>query len=233
MRFVLTHIPRTGGTSLFAALQTLLPEAKSAEFKSLAQVAVMSDRELNSYDIISTYIGSKFFDRLEGSWTKIVVLRDPIPRLKSSYWNLRNNSNHISFATPLAKSLGFREYLALRENVVILQATNVQAWTIFGDRSIFFREKHAYLSENKICEIALNRLATYDFIGFTEHLDELWRHMCQKFRWPATQLPILRKSLSMPEFEEASPIDLAFHTALDSEFIRRTRVLYNASVGNG
>ena len=226
MRIVLTHIPRTGGTSLFRALRDQVPEANAIEFQYMGQVATISDKELNRYEIISTYIGSRIFDRLDGSWTKIVILRDPITRLKSSYWNLRNNSECISFATPFAKSRSFAAYLASREQPVIVQATNVQVWSVLGEKGICFRRKHAHLGDNEICKLSLDRLATYDFVGFTEHLDELWRRVCEYLRWPVTQLPRLRRSSVPYPGEEAAPEDVSFHTSLDCELVRRALIVH-------
>lgn len=229
MRIVLTHIPRTGGTSVFAALQAQQPQAKAGEFESLAEVALMTDRELNSYELISTYIGSKLFERLDESWTRIILLRDPIARLKSSYWNLRNSPKSISFASSIAKSCGFREYLASREIAVIFQATNIQTWTILGDKSIFFRDQHAHLNEEKICESAVSRLAAYDFIGFTDRLDDLWARLCSHFGWPATLLPKLRANQPLPEVEAASTEDVIYHTALDCELVSQARIYQRAT----
>src|ERR1035437_10048344 len=223
MPVLLTHIPRTGGTSLFAALRNQQPQAKGVEFESLAELALMTDKELNNYDLISTYVGSKIFDRLDNSWTKIIVLREPVTRLKSSYWNLRNDSKNISFARSFAKSHGFRGYLASREVAVIVQATNVQTWTVLGDRSISFRKRFSHLGEKEICNLAISRLSSYDFVGFTDRLDELWSRLCSHFGWQKSILPRLRADLPMPELEEASPEDLTFHTSLDCELLHHAR----------
>jgi hypothetical protein len=197
------------------------------ELESLSELATMNDVQLNSYEIISTYIGSNIFDRLSGRWTRVVTLRDPLSRLKSSYWNLRNDPSCMSFASPLARSCGFSDYIASRTNAVIVQSTNVQAWTVLGDRSIAFRQKHADLSDKEVWERSLKQLETYDFIGFTENLSELWQKLCMHFQWPFTQLPILRKSTPFPESGVPSPQDLAFHTALDSELVARARTRYS------
>lgn len=224
MRIILTHIPRTGGTTLFAALCAAHTKARAVEFNSLSQVATISDKELNSYEIISTYVGSNIFQRLQGEWTKIVILRDPISRIKSSYWNLRNSSEGRLFAASPAKSLSFREYLASRDNAVIYQTTNVQTWTVLGDRSIAFREGHVDLPEREICELTFRRLGRYEFVGFTEHLELLWQRLCECFGWGAIKLPYLRKSETPVIFDEASAEDLAFHTSLDFELIKHAHL---------
>ncbi len=128
-------------------------------------------------------------------------------------------------AASFAKSFGFREYLASRENSIIFQATNVQAWTVLGDRSIWFREGFPQVSDQERCEISLQRLAAYDFVGFTEHLDQLWERVSEHFGWSVAPLPRLCTNAPYFQDEEVSPEDIAFHTALDTEFVRRARLL--------
>ncbi len=222
-RIILTHIPRTGGTSLFAALKRQQPQVKAIEFDSTAEVALMKDCELNSYGLISSYIGSKLFDRLDGSWLKIVILRDPIARLRSSYCNLRSNPAHISFASNIAKANGFGAFLGSRDPAVIVQATNVQTWSILGDKSMFYREKHATLDEEQISAMAIDRLNNYDLIGFTETLDWLWDNLCLRFEWRASPLPKLRKGTDCPNLDKISRTDLQFHTSLDFILLKAAR----------
>lgn len=222
-RIILTHIPRTGGTSLLTALREQQPEAKVGVFESTSELALMQDKELNSYDLISTYIGSKLFRRLNDSWAKVIILRDPIARLRSSYWNLRNTTENISFASAIAKSRAFPDYLSSREPAVIVQATNVQTWTVLGDKSIFFRHQQANLSDQEITGIAVERLKTYDFVGYTESLEDLWSRLCKHFNWKVTSLPRLRAN---PNFDVADAVmaeDLNYHTRLDTVLLRLAR----------
>lgn len=228
-RIILTHIPRTGGTSLSAALRAQQPDAKFGEFKSFSEPALMKDSELNSYQLISTYIGSKLFDRLDESWAKVLILRDPVPRLRSSYWNLRKTPGNISFASPVAKSCGFRDYLASRDPSVIFQATNVQMWTVLGDRSIYFREKHAGVTDERLIEAAIQRLNIYDFVGFTDVLVELWALLCQHFGWKVTELPKLGANPPLEMAEDATIDDWDYHTRLDREFVRLARAMVSIS----
>ena len=124
----------------------------------------MRDSELNSYHLISTYVGSKIFDRLDDSWIKIILLRNPEARLRSSYWNLRRTPGNISFASALAKSSGFPEYLNSRDAAVTFQATNAQTWSVIGDKSIFYRQKHAGLSDQELVAMAVERLNAFDLV---------------------------------------------------------------------
>jgi hypothetical protein len=189
----------------------------------------MRDEELNSYNLISTYVGSKIFERLDDSWTKIIVFRDPIARLRSSYLNLRNSPKNKSLAYCIAKSCTFSEYLACREASVIVQATNVQTWSVLGDKSIYFRCRNAELGNEQILETALQRLPLYGFVGFTEQLDRLWSRLCSHFGWPVTPLPRLRVNPASPEPGEVSAEDLAFHTTLDCEFVRRAQAMVSSN----
>ena len=222
-RIILTHIPRTGGTSLFAALRTQMPEAKAGEFESFSELALMKDRELNSYSLISTYVGSKLFERLDDSWTKITVLRDPEARLRSSYLNLRGNPENISFASALAKSRGFREYLASRDAAVTFQANNVQAWSVLGDKSIYYRHKHADFTNPELAAMAIERLKIYDLVGFTESLGDFWSHLCHRFGWSLSPLQQLRMNSLSCTLESPSKEDLEHHTRLDVKLVQSAR----------
>jgi hypothetical protein len=221
---ILSHIARTGGTSLFHALKAQKPEVKAREFETVSELAAMTDRQLNSYGLISTYMGSELFRRLDSSWTKVLILRDPVARLRSSYWNLRSSKETISFASSIAKAHGFRGYLASREPAVIFQANNPQTWTVLGDRSVSYRQKYEGWDEQEIMALATERLKEYDFIGFTESLDDLWSRLCLHFGWDAVPLPRLRaNSHSCDENEEPSMADLNFHTRLDSQLLQIAR----------
>jgi len=221
MRFILTHIPRTGGTSIFAAVRGCKPDARAVEFESMAEVALMTDQELNSYNLISTYVGSKLFDRINGSWIKVLILRDPIARLRSSYWNLRNCPDYISPASRFAKQLGFRDYLASRDPAVIMQSTNVQTWTVFGDKSMHYRRMNDKTTQSKIVNEAVKNFSKYTFVGFTEHLDSLWSKICRALGNEETPLPTLRANQTFQEMDEPREEDLIFHTALDCQLVQR------------
>jgi len=228
-RIILTHIPRTGGTSLFAALRAQQPQAKAAEFGSTSELALIKDSELNSYSLISSYVGSRLFGRLDNSWTKIIILRDPIARLRSSYWNLRSDPDHLSFASAIAKTHGFGRYLASRDPAVTLQATNVQTWTVFGDKSIFYRQKHAKMDKEHITAMAIERLEDYDFVGFTETLDECWAGLCQRLGWKVTRLPKLRVNAPFAMREGAAAADLEYHTHLDRKLVQAAKNIRKSS----
>ncbi len=199
------------------------PEAKVGEFESFSELALMKDSDLNSYDLISTYVGSKLFDRLNDSWAKVIILREPVARLRSSYWNLRNTPQNISFASTIAKSREFREYLASRDAAVIFQATNVQTWTVLGDKSISYRQKHSDLAEQEIIAMAVERLRTYDLVGFTDTLDEFWAYLCQHFGWRVTHLPRLRANPPFEPADDCATEDFDYHTRLDTELVRLAR----------
>lgn len=226
MRFVLTHIPRTGGTSLFAGIRAQLPGAPAAEFDSYADIALLSDHELNSFQVISTYLGSRLFRRLSGSWTKILLLRDPLARLRSSYWHLRTTPENFSFASAKAKAGGFREYLASRDAAVLFQATNTQAWTVLGDKSPHFRASWAGRAEADLAQQAEEQLTAYDFVGFTETLPDFWAGLCAHHGWKADPLPRLRANPPIEMAEEPDPEDLRFHTALDERLVQFARRRY-------
>lgn len=224
MRIVLTHIPRTGGSSLFAGMRSQMPAARAIEFDSYAEVAMITDNELNRYDLISTYLGSKFIDRLKGDWIKILVLRDPLARLRSSYWHLRTTAENFSFASLKAKECNFRDYLAARDPAVIFQATNTQTWTVLGDKSVHFRQQWRHRNEDDIVEQASAALARYDFVGFTDSLDIFWAELGRKLNWRTIPLARLRANSPIKIEEEATPEDLRYHTALDERLISVARV---------
>src|SRR5436309_983238 len=130
MRIVLTHIPRTGGTSLFEALKAREPLARAREFDSLSELATISDRELNSFNLLSTYVGTKLFERLDDSWQKILVLRDPLERTISSYLFNRKAPDIHAYTKPVTQAISFHDYLASRDPLTSLHITNVQTWTV-------------------------------------------------------------------------------------------------------
>ena len=226
MRIILTHIPRTGGTSLFEALKTQEPLAKARDFDSLSELATISDRELNSFNLLSTYVGTKLFERLDDSWQKILVLRDPLERTISSYCFNRKAPDIHAYTKPVTQAISFRDYLASRDPLISLHISNVQTWTVLGDKALAFRRQQSQLSSKEALEQAVQRFSLYQFVGFTEHLDELWHKICNGFNWKHSPLPQLRKSEQFHPLEKASEEDLDFHLGLDRELLQRARSMH-------
>jgi len=223
MRIVLTHIPRTGGTSLFEALKAQEPSAKAREFDSLAELAMISDKELKSFNLISTYLGTKFFERLDDSWQKILIMREPLARAISSFSFNRNAPDLRAYTKPIAASMTFRDYFALRDPAVALQITNAQTWTVLGDKGLAFRREHAHLNEHDILTQAVDRLRLFNHIGFTDSLSDLWCKICGAFNWRLSSLPHLRKGESVNPADRPAEEDLRFHLGLDLELLRTAR----------
>lgn len=176
---VFTHIPRTGGTSLRNVISNQIANCRFID--SFSEFSFLSDKELNSYDFIATHCGYGIFNRINRDHRKIILLRDPIERIISQYFYLRQLENDVSYSSHYAKNLTIQEFVCLENPAVQISISNSQMWHLIEDKNIFFRNKYLSRSDSELLDMALLHLSKYDFIGFTHNLYSILNKLSETY----------------------------------------------------
>jgi hypothetical protein len=89
MKVVFLHIPKTAGQSVHAALVDAFGEAAVCPARVNEQLRLLSIAELNRYQVFSGHLDWSMLDCLKGPTYVFTVLREPMDRLLSFYFYLR------------------------------------------------------------------------------------------------------------------------------------------------
>jgi hypothetical protein len=198
---VFTHIPRTGGTSVRSFIADHVKRSKFAD--ALTDFAFLSDEELNGYDFVASHCGFGFFGRISRDNFKMILLRDPVERIVSQYYHLKNLSENVSYASHYAKTMTLDEFVVEPNPAVSVFVENTQTWHLIEDKNLAFRNRHSGLTDKEKLELAFEHLSGYDLIGFTERLGAVFDRLCEANGWRSGTIPHLRKS-TKPELSELS-----------------------------
>ncbi|TAN51416.1 MAG: hypothetical protein EPN21_06675, partial [Methylococcaceae bacterium] len=178
---VFTHIPRTGGTTIRNVISNKMN--KNLFVDSFSEFSFLNDKELNGYDFIATHCGYGVINRINRDNKKIILLRDPVERIVSQYFYLRELENNVSYSSPYAKKLSLQEFICLDNPSVQISMNNTQVWHLIEDKNIFFRKKYMNYSDSNLLDKALSHLSTYDFIGFTHNLPSVLNKVSLSYGW--------------------------------------------------
>ena len=163
-RVVFIHIQKTAGTSIVAALKnqagTRLPS--HGDFESSPHLFREEDRFILGHFGFNKTLG------IPAPKFCFTFLRDPIDRIISHYYSLRNEARNEHPYFQMARAMDLETFLACEEPVVRHHIDNVQTWTFVADCWGAERARRKHLSRAELLEIAKANLATLDFIGFQE-----------------------------------------------------------------
>lgn len=165
---VFTHIPRTGGTTIRSILSRYLENRTFID--SFSGFSFMTDSELNGNEFIATHCGYGIFNRINKEHKRLVVLRDPVERIVSHYYYLRDIDENISYSSYYAKNLPLIEFIKQQNPAVQTGINNTQTWHLIKDKNQSFRNQYKGMAANDLVDIALEHLQKYNFIGFTDSL---------------------------------------------------------------
>lgn len=229
---VFTHIPRTGGTSL---RQYIAQRVSSHRFMdALSDFAFATDAELRGVEFVATHCGHGVLKRLPEA-RRLVILRDPVERVISHYHYLREQDANVSYASHYAKTMTLADFVAQTNPAVSTGVENAQVWHLVEDKGLPFRQRYAGLTEEARLSLALENLATYDFIGFYDQLEKTFSQLAEVLGWIDGERPRLAASRRPP----VSAIDaetlglIRERVGLDERLYRNAGDLFRASGHSG
>lgn len=170
-QIVFLHIAKTAGTSVGKFLELAFPGGKtlheSAEFFDLADQS-----QVEMYDVVRGHISREHFGKLRRDNFVFTFLRDPVDRVLSIYYFLRERdhpNDEFNGSSPfiLAKHHSLIEFLRLESPAVKVLIRNHQTYALGAD--------WRFRSRNNDCAVlrrAKRTLDELDFYGLTERFDE-------------------------------------------------------------
>lgn len=94
-RIIFLHIPKTAGQSVHEYLLGNFPKDAVCPARVNDQMKTLSTAELARYQVFSGHFDWSAFDALEGPRFVFTILRDPMERLLSFYFYLREQATHF------------------------------------------------------------------------------------------------------------------------------------------
>jgi hypothetical protein len=207
---IFLHIPKTGGSTLDAIIDANYPPAsifsvQSPIRDSLAAFRALPPAERERLRVIRGHGVQGVHRELERPCAYATLLRDPVDRVLSQYYFIRESPNHPRHRELLARGATLLEYLRAGLNP---QADNGQVRSISGVGDGTADEIPFGTCTRAMLDDATRRLETeFALVGVTERFDEFlalagrmlgWRH-CQYVRRKVTRSRPLAVSLTPEE----------------------------------
>ena len=230
------HIMKTGGTALTTALARLCTAANAGESVTeifLDQFVTRDPKQWNDVGFVTGHLPWEVRELLPPATRAVTILRDPVDRTLSHYWQLSINpdvhaeSPNFSLeefvASPRWNTL-CRDYQArqLAHRVDLAHAGKTYAPADrFASLGPPFPREHEYplqslfdcspltLAGADLERAALAALSEIEFVGVTEHLDSLYREVAGQV-WAPPDLPPLGRENTASDRprRETIPADL-------------------------
>lgn len=242
------HIPKTAGTSVRHILSEkfgdrLCPAGMWDDFFRAPEL------QTNTYDAYCGHFGIDLPRFLRKRMRVFTLLREPVARTLSHYLEVRRTATH-----PLHKLVStqtLRDFAF--DPVTVPMILNFQArylastglaledfakvftpyWDSRYTLSVAFENSSCYMSPSTLKDSAMSALRSLEFVGITEHFDEDFLRLQQKFAFPDISAPHNNSSLPedvrrtiAPDVEQRIR-DL---TSVDAEIYSVARTLRDAAI---
>jgi hypothetical protein len=164
---VFVHVPKTGGTTLLSILSRQQNGFVGETFdEAEALIATLSDAERAQLDYVAGHIPYGLHESVGRPGVYITMLREPVGRVVSHYWFVRNDPDHYLYPAIHEEGLSLREY-AERGCRLSGEIENGQVWMFSPRARRFDCADGASLEEAKTT--LRDRFAV---VGTTERFDE-------------------------------------------------------------
>jgi len=191
---IFLHIGKTGGTSLqrilekeysdkapFFVTSGYFPGSKDRRSRHFED---LSDQERRDLRLIKGHINYGIHTQLEETARYITLIRDPIDRIISNYYYIKQNADHYLYEKITSSDCSLEEY--------ILEATdndNGQTRVLAGIADRYeCQEKEVPFGKvnDEIFKIAKSNLRKFAVVGLMERFDESVEMMRRELRWRIT-----------------------------------------------
>jgi hypothetical protein len=249
------HIMKTGGTALTTALARLCADANGGTSVTeifLDQFVVRDRESWGEVGFVTGHMPWEARALLPPATRTLTVLRDPVDRTLSHYWQLSINPEVTAESpgfsleefveSPRWNTL-YRNYQGrqLAHHVDLADAGRTYAPAErFASLGTPFPAHHAYplqsffdcsplaLSGPDLEQAALRVLSEIEFVGVTNHLDALYRRVAQRV-WSVDDPPVLGRENTSPDRPRRKTISADLLRRIE-EMTVVDRALYEAAL---
>lgn len=198
-KLVFVHIPKTGGTSVhhffrdFFNKDEICPE----RFRGLGKY---TEQELESYRFFSGHFFLNSTKRIPGQKFVFTILRNPKDRIISLYYFWRRHKEDVATQGRLngplvARSHDLLDFLKINNplprNAIKNEITRVFAGNISTEDGDRYKERNDYVSKFDIMRRAVSALATINYVGFMDSLEEDINYICEMLQ--ISEKPLLQR----------------------------------------
>ena len=211
-QYLFDHVPKTAGSSLYVAFESLLGSSNISPPLRMSHHRACSDYR------DSTMIRGHFWfvpgEKLDPARYYITILRDPIDRAVSNFFFLREQQGIGGYAETAAnKANDINEYVFSDDPAVLQVISNHQTrhyMQMDWDGS-------SEISEKEQLELAKRALERYDLVGVYEYLEDVVDVICYECGLrPVVELPRLNVTATRPPSRRLDPLVLERLEALNS-----------------
>jgi len=204
-RYLLDHIPKTGGTSLHTVFASVLGTENVSpliQFKRFSHAIAEND----SFQLIQGHFRFMPGDRLPGDRLAATLLRDPVERCLSTYFFYRLDAQ-ASIGSEfksieLAKTLSLAEYVNCEEPSVLDLLDNYQARHFLPLKW----DGVSAPSDDMLLAVAAQALEEYDLVGVHEMFNDFIDVLCYRWSWPRVDtIPREKVTSSRPSKQDIEP----------------------------
>jgi len=182
---IFIHIPKTGGTTINCAMNNSQWQTKpDFNYRHI----IYETKRSNSGDIFLPENFSKYLE-----FKIFMLLRNPIDRLISEYYFIKDRQEFMSLLRPIPRNL--------EEYIINKQTNNYMIGFLVGKR--MYDKSYVNNSDYELVINAIEKLNIY--VGLFEEFEKSLHYFRTqtKIKWPKN-IPVKRITLSRPKFDDVS-----------------------------
>jgi sulfotransferase famil protein len=221
-RIIFDHQPKCGGLSLSAYLETHYPRRKifsingTNPMESISQFKTLPRHKRHGYALVKGHNAIGLLDHVHPKCLKVTILREPVDRIVSHYYYVKQEPLHYLHSTILESGMSLKDYVTSGLSI------EFRNWytTYFSGLTISEAEQAQEEAVAKAVEVALN---SYDLIGFLDNFSAFIKVLkskaCLKYEYRNKRVNVTQNRPSLENvpqsaietIKEANRLDIIFY----------------------
>lgn len=229
---IFLHVPKAGGTTLQSIIERHYRPSETFFAGTLVQDAVQrlrkTDREVRAgVRLAAGHVPYGLHDDLPGQYSYFTVLREPVDRVVSFFYFVRQNGAHYLHDFSSASGMALAQFMDSGASVML---DNAQTRLISG---IWDQVPYGELSPDAL-ELARRRLRDrFDVVGLSERFDETLLILGRRYGWKHLYYRRQNVTARRPHVDTIDAADrraVAEHNRLDEQLYEYAQELFERQV---